>query len=151
MSKGFKRPAVKTRVFNIELKHRDPEDKTGEDEVLIATEQLEVPCLNNVGWEERWAVTTVWNSFSQPHMKEQGINQAFVFTERSDGGFGRLVIRLETNLFHDEPAEKMEVIEGDSFEHWLNQVRKRFKELYGCDFDEWQKSRKVEQEAECIR
>lgn len=136
MSAGFakieKRP-VRTRAFEVELKYREPDDTTGDSEKLIATEQIKVPILRNSEWEKRWAILIVWNGFSQPHFKEQGINQAFIFS----AGFGELIIRLEINQFHDEPAEKLDVPDDEAFQQWLADINKRFKQLYHFEMKEW--------------
>ena len=137
MKKGFKQPEVRVRTFEVELKHREPEDVTGEHEILIATEQIKIPNLHNRKWEKRWVMCSVWNNFSNPEAKELGINQAFIFTK----DFKQLVIRLEVNLFQDEQAEILEPPRQDAHEEWLNQVRKQFKKLYGYELAEWEKIR----------
>ena len=149
MTRIFGLPEIKTRVFEIELKHREPDDTTGEREELIATERMEIPDLKNRDWEEKWVTLNVWNSFSDQHFKEQGINQAFIFSE----GFKRLIVRLELNKFHDEEAQQLDVPGEQEFQNWLNQVRKKFKKLYQFDFDKWQElnRQKSEQAAEYIQ
>lgn len=147
MSIGFTKVAtsrVRTRTFEVELKHRERDDTTGDSETLIATEQIKVPVLRNSEWEKRWAVLIVWNGFSQPHFREQGINQAFIFS----AGFGELIIRLEMNQFHDEPAEKLDVPEDEVFKQWLADVRKRFKQLYQFDMNEWMETNRQNFEKE---
>ena len=150
MSKGFGKiikREVRIRTFEVELKHRDPGDTTGESETLIATEQIKVPILADYEWEKRWAVLIVWNGFSQPHFEEQGINQAFIFSE----SFEEFIIRLEVNRFHDEEAENLNAPEDKVFEKWLADVRKRFKKLYNFEMDEWieMNRQQFEEELEC--
>lgn len=144
----IKKREVRVRIFEVELKHREPDDKTGDSEILIATERIKVPILRNYEWEKRWAVVIVWNGFSQPHFKEQGINQAFIFEK----GFKDLIIRLEVNQFHDENAEKLEAPDDDAFEQWLGKVNKRFKQLYNFDMNEWIETNRqqFEEKIECI-
>lgn len=147
MSTGFAKPVkhpVRVRAFDVELKHREPDDTTGDSEKLISTEQITVPILRNSEWEKRWAVLIVWNGFSQPHFREQGINQAFIFSE----GFGELIIRLEVNQFHDEQAEKLDVPEDEVFKKWLADVSKRFKQLYNFEMDEWMQANRQQLEKE---
>ena len=133
---GFSKPLIATRVFEIELKHRKPEDATGEDEILIATEQVRVPDLHNREWEKRWVICSAWNNFSSPECQKLGINQVFVFTQ----DFKELVIRLEINPFQDEQAEILQPPPQEAYEAWLVAVKQRFKKLYGCDLKDWEKS-----------
>jgi hypothetical protein len=139
---------VRIRTFEVELKHREPGDTTGESETLIATEQIKVPILRNNEWEKRWAILIVWNGFSQPHFQEQGINQAFIFEK----GFKDLIIRLEINPFYDEKAEKLDAPKDEAFDEWLKEVKKRFKQLYNFEMDEWIEinRQQFEEEVECI-
>jgi len=132
---GFKTLDIPIRTFEVELKHREPEDATGEHETLIATEQIKVPNLRNRKWEKRWAICSVWNNFSNPEAKKLGINQAFIFTKN----FKQLIIRLEINAFQDEQAETLEPPQQDVYDEWLNQVKKQFKKLYGCELTDWEK------------
>ena len=134
---GFETLNIPTRVFEVELKHRELEDVTGEHEILITTEQVRVPNLRNRKWEKRWVMCSVWNNFSNPKSKELGINQAFIFTK----DFKQLVIRLEVNLFQDEQAQTLEPPRQEIYTEWTNQVKKQFKKLYGCELTDWEKSK----------
>ena len=94
----FKQIKIPTRSFYCELKHRPPDDRTGEQEQLIETLILEVPRLKNSDMERQWAIAILWNKLHEPEFKEKGINQVFVFTAE----FGDLIIRLEANKFDDQ-------------------------------------------------
>lgn len=130
----FKQIVVPVRSFYCELKHRPPEDKTGEHEELIETLILEVPRLKNSNMEKQWAVAQMWNKLHEPEFVEKAINQVFIFTAQ----FGELIIRLEVNQFEDEPSKKLVAPDTDVFEKWRQQVEKRFKSLYGVNVSQWQ-------------
>ena len=131
--KGFGQLRVPTRTFEIEFKHRPLDDATGDREQLIKTEQIQVPDLGNREWEKRWTMMAVWNAFSNTDAKQQGINQAFVFSK----DFQELIFRIELNLFQDEQANKLDVPAQGEYDNWLSQVRKKFKKLYGVELDDW--------------
>jgi hypothetical protein len=135
--KGFRQLRVPTRTFEVEFKHRPPDDATGDREVLIKTEQIQVPDVGNREWEKRWAMMTVWNTFSEPEAKELGINQAFIFSK----GFRELIFRIELNLFTDEEAHKLDVPAQREYDEWLATVRKQFKKRYGVELDDWMDGR----------
>lgn len=135
-AKGFKQVCVPVRTFEIELKHRPPDDTTGDREELIKTEQIQVPDLGNREWEKRWAMLAVWNTFSDPEAKRLGINQAFVFTK----GFGELLFRIEINAFEDEESHKLDAPSQAEHDRWLQLVKKKFKRLYGVELKEWMKN-----------
>ncbi|MEG4406452.1 hypothetical protein [Microcoleus sp. MON2_D5] len=121
MQKGFQQIKIATRTFEVEFKHRPPDDITGDREELISTEQITIPDLGNREWEKRWIILSVWNNFATDKAKELGINQAFIFTE----GFKELIIRLEINPFQDEEAKKLDVPKQAAYDDWLASVRKK--------------------------
>ena len=134
--KGFGQLRVPTRTFEIEFKHRPPDDLTGDREQLIKTEQIQVPDLGNREWEKRWTMMAVWNAFSNVEAKKLMINQAFVFSK----DFRELIFRIELNLFKDEQSNKLDVPVQSEYGEWLSQVRKKFKKLYGVELDNWMKN-----------
>jgi len=134
VQKGFQQIKITTRTFEVELKHRPPDDATGDQEELISTEQITIPDLGNREWEKRWAILSVWNNFATDKARELGINQAFIFTE----GFKELIIRLEINPFQDEEAKKLDVPKQSAYDDWLVSVRKKFKKLYGFELKQWE-------------
>lgn len=139
MPKGFQQIQVKTRTFEVELKHRPPDDMTGDREELIKTEKMHIPDLGNREWEKRWAMMTVWNMFSSEEAKQLGVNQVFVFSK----GFRELIFRIELNLFEDEEAHKLDVPSQKQYDDWLTQVRKKIKKMYGLEIDDWVKSGQI--------
>ena len=134
--KGFGQLRVPTRTFEIEFKHRPPDDLTGDREILIKTDQMQVPDVGNREWESRWAMMAVWNTFSDTEAKELGINQAFIFSK----GFRELIFRIELNHFKDEQANKLDVPAQSKYDHWVTLVRKKFKKMYGVELDDWMRS-----------
>lgn len=131
-------PDVKVRRFMVELKHRPPDDTTGEREELIETITVIVPRLANSEWEKRWCALVVWNLFSQAAAKEAKINQAFIFT----ADFKELIMRLEINDFVDEECHKLPPPSQDEHDKWHRQVEKRFRTLYNQKLDDWLKKEK---------
>ena len=131
--KGFQQVRVPTRTFEIELKHRPPDDTTGDREELVKTEQIEVPDLGNREWEKRWVLMATWNTFTEEEAKRCQVNQAFIFTK----GFRELVFRIELNSFQDEEAHKLDVPAQSEYDEWLAAVRKKFKKLYAIELDDW--------------
>ncbi|MEG4149263.1 hypothetical protein [Microcoleus sp. Pol12B5] len=132
-TKGFQQVRVPTRTFEIELKHRPPDDMTGDREELVKTEQIQVPDLGNREWEKRWVLMATWNTFTEEEAKRCGINQAFIFTK----GYRELVFRIEVNPFQDEEAHKLDVPAQSEYSDWLAAVRKKFKKLYAFELDDW--------------
>lgn len=132
-TKGFQQVRVPTRTFEIELKHRPPDDATGDREELIKTEQIQVPDLGNREWESRWALMATWNTFTNEESKKLGINQAFIFSK----DFRELIFRIEINSFEDEEAHKLDVPTQSEYDDWLAAVRKKFKTRYGVELDDW--------------
>lgn len=131
-------PKVKIRRFEVELKHRPPDDATGERKELIATINLEVPRLANSEWEKRWAALCVWNLLGSDEAKEKGINQAFIFS----ADFGEIIMRLEVNPFQDEEVKKLDPPSQKEHNIWHEKVQKRFAQLYNLKLSEWIKTRK---------
>ncbi len=131
--KGFQQVRVPTRTFEIELKHRPPDDTTGDREELIKTEQIQVPDLGNREWESRWVLMATWNTFTNEESKKLGINQAFIFSK----DFRELIFRIEINSFEDEEAHKLDVPVQSEYDEWLAAVRKKFKKLYAIELDAW--------------
>lgn len=111
-TKGFQQVRVPTRTFEIELKHRPPDDTTGDREELIKTEQIQVPNLGNREWENRWVLMATWNTFTNEESKKLGINQAFIFSK----DFRELIFRIELNPFEDEEAHKLDVPAQSEYE-----------------------------------
>jgi hypothetical protein len=132
----FKQIKIPMREFYCELKHRPPDDSTGEQEQLIETLILEVPRLRDSAMERQWAIAQVWNKLHDPEFKEKGINQVFIFTAQ----FGELIIRLEVNKFDDEPARKLSAPDATVFSSWQEKVQKQFKKLYGVSVEQWRKN-----------
>jgi hypothetical protein len=132
----FKQIKIPMRSFYCELKHRPPEDRTGEQEELIETLILEVPRLRNSNMERQWAIAQMWNKLHEPEFSEKGINQVFIFTAQ----FGELIIRLEVNQFEDEPARKLVAPEPSIFEKWQAKVAKQFKKVHGISLEQWQQN-----------
>lgn len=132
-AKGFQQVRVPTRTFEIELKHRPPDDTTGDREELIKTEQIQIPDLGNREWEKCWVMMAVWNTFGNEESKKLGINQAFVFSQ----GFRELIFRIELNPFVDEESHKLDVPMQGEYDEWLAVVRRKFKKLYAIELDDW--------------
>ncbi|HLO49377.1 MAG TPA: hypothetical protein VK211_13260 [Kamptonema sp.] len=132
-TKGFQQVRVPTRTFEIELKHRPPDDITGDREELVKTEQIQVPDLGNREWESRWVLMATWNTFTNEESKKLGINQAFIFSK----DFRELIFRIELNPFQDEEAHKLDVPAQSEYDKWLAAVRKKFKTRYGVELDDW--------------
>lgn len=130
----FRQIKVPTRSFYCELKHRPPDDNTGDREELIETLILEVPRLKNSNMEKQWAIAQIWNKLHDPEFIQKNINQVFIFTAQ----FGELIIRLEVNQFDDEPARKLAAPEPNVFEEWQHKVAKQFKKIHGIDINKWQ-------------
>lgn len=129
----FKQIKIFLRSFYCELKHRPPEDRTGEQEQLIETLVLEVPKLRDSNMERQWAIAQLWNKLHEPEFKERNINQVFIFTAE----FGELIIRLEVNKFDDEPARKLTAPDPAVFSNWQQEVKNKFKKLYGVSVEQW--------------
>lgn len=132
-TKGFRQVRVPIRTFEIELKHRPPDDITGDREELIKTEQIQVPDIGNREWEKRWALMATWNTFANEESKKLNINQAFIFSE----GFRELIFRIELNPFQDEESHKLDVPTQSEYDQWLAAVRKKFKKLYAIELNDW--------------
>lgn len=128
-----KKHKVETRKFHIELKHRPPDDATGEREELIETVEMRIPKLADTAWEERWAVLSAWNMLSSKTAQEKNINQIFLFT----ADFGRLITRLEVNPFQDEKPRVLKPPSQSAHSQWCKLVEKRFHQLYGISMGEW--------------
>lgn len=129
--KGFNNVvSIPARRFSVELKHRPPEDKTGEYEELIATLDLTIPRLKDATLEKQWAFAEMWKKLESEY-KDKGINQIFIFT----AGFGELIVRMEVNAFEDEKAHKLDAPTEKQYQAWINKLNKKFKSLYGITID----------------
>jgi len=129
----FKNVQIPLRSFYCELKHRPEGDNDGSNEILIETLILQVPRLKSSNMEKQWCLAQLWNRLYEPEYQNRGINQVFIFSAQ----YGELLARLETKLFDDEPAKKLEVPSQDKFSEWQRQVEKRFKQLYGITIKQW--------------
>lgn len=128
-------PEVKIRRFMVELKHRPPDDTTGDYEQLVAEIEIEVPRLANSDWEKRWCSLCVWNLLSSEEAKNKGINQAFIFT----AGYSDIIMRLEVNPFQDEEVHVLNPPSQAKHDEWHRAVEKRFRSLYNKNLNEWLK------------
>lgn len=131
--KGFNNTAnIPMRRFSVELKHRPPEDKTGENEELIDTFDLYIPRLKDAKLEIQWAFTEMWKRLESEY-KDKGINQIFLFTAE----FKDLIARIEVNPFEDETAHKIDSPTEEQYQQWIDKLNKRFKSLYGISIDNY--------------
>lgn len=146
----FRQLTVPTRSFYCELKHRPPDDYTGEQEELIDVLILEVPKLKNSNLEKQWAIADIWNKLQESEFTERGINQVFIFTTKTAKlkqaiEPGDLIIRLETNKFEDEAARKLTAPEPTVFESWQEKVDKQFIKTYGFSIKKWRDNNSAKQ------
>ena len=126
---------IPLRRFQVEFKHRPPEDATGECEELVETVEIKVPKLKNSAWEVRWVAYQVWERLESEECKAKGINQAFIFT----ADFGELLLRMEVNPFQDEEPERLSPPSEKEHQLWKRAVEKRFRQLHGISLEQWQK------------
>jgi hypothetical protein len=133
--KPMKIDKIPVRRFEVELKHRPPDDATGDREVLITTLCMEVPRLANSEWEKRWCALSVWNLFNSEEAKAHKINQAFIFS----ADFKELIMRLEINEFQDEEPHKLHPPNQKEHDKWHHAVTTKFAQLYGRKLSEWLK------------
>lgn len=126
---------IPVRRFQVELKHRPPDDAIGEREELIGEIQIEVPRLANSDWEKRWCALCVWNLLSSEEAKQQKVNQAFIFT----AGYSDIIMRLEINPFQDEAVRILKPPDQATHDAWHRAVTKKFSQLYGAKLNEWLK------------
>lgn len=136
---------IPVRRFQVELKHRPPDDATGEREEMIGEIQIEVPRLANFDWEKRWCALCVWNLLSSEEAKQQKVNQAFIFT----AGYSDIIMRLEINPFQDEEVRILKPPEQAAHDAWHRAVTKKFSQLYGAKLDEWLKYQNSQQSKNC--
>lgn len=129
------KPNIPLRRFQVELKHRPPDDETGEREELVETVEMRVPRLAKSAWEERWVTLSVWNYLSTAKTQNNNINQAFIFS----ADYSKLIMRLEVNPFHDEEVKVLNPPSQNEHDQWRKAVEKQFRRLYGIDMSKWQK------------
>lgn len=130
-----KKVDIPLRSFYCELKHRPPGDD-GSNEELIDVLELKIPRLKNSDMEKQWAFAHLWNKLNEPEFLSRDINQVFIFTAQ----FGELLMRMEVQPFTDEPSQKLQPPEKDSYSKWQEAVEKRFKKLYGISIAEWREN-----------